>query len=150
MKATFQAAAAALLLLLVAAPLASSEAGWNDPNIVLEGNPQKWVQLEEPAPGAPKPFPPLDDRWTRDDTSVVVLVASARETRCGETLFNLFSKAHNPERVYFGVVQQNAPTDEDCVEGTEVHRSCSCLGCRGTEFSSCNRALGRLYFPVFV
>jgi len=117
MKATFQAAAAALLLLLVAAPLASSEAGWNDPNIVLEGNPQKWVQLEEPAPGAPKPFPPLDDRWTRDDTSVVVLVASARETRCGETLFNLFSKAHNPERVYFGVVQQNAPTDEDCVEG---------------------------------
>ena len=68
-----------------------------------------------------------------------VLIASLRETRCPDTLVSIFTKvcilvsfllfllltlprfpispsdkAKNPERVFFGVVQQNGPGDVDC------------------------------------
>ena len=96
----------------------SGEAGWDEPNIILEGNPQHWEKIPQARPTDPKPFPPLGKLWKKKSTSIVVLVAALRETRCGSTLHNLFSKAQYPKRVFFAVVQQNEESDEDCLEGT--------------------------------
>ncbi|KAH9259096.1 hypothetical protein BASA81_002716 [Batrachochytrium salamandrivorans] len=62
-----------------------------------------------------RPPPPFDDKHTRSDTSIVVLIAALRETRLADTLVSLFSNAQHPNRVFVGVVQQNAPEDEDVV-----------------------------------
>ena len=87
------------------------EAGWNDPNIVLVNH--KWEQRIED-PNAPKPPPPYSDSWKYNDTTIIVLIASFRETRCKDTLFSFFSKAAHPNRVRIGVVQQNEQNDPDC------------------------------------
>ena len=48
---------------------------------------------------------------------ITVLVASYRETKCPQTLVNLFTKAKHPERVRIGVIQQNKAEDIDCQTG---------------------------------
>jgi len=87
---------------------------WNEPNLVLVG--KDWLIPDPPPEGAPKPHPPYDDRWKKNDTTIVALIASFRETRCGDTLYNFFTKAAHPDRVFIGVVQQNRDDDPDCVE----------------------------------
>jgi hypothetical protein len=99
--------------------------GWkvadsNMKNIVLDGDYGKqaqWFQIPEPADNAPKPPPPYDGAWKEDDTTILVMVAALRETRLVDSLLTMFSTAKNPNRVHFAVIQQNAPGDEDCVEG---------------------------------
>uniref|UniRef100_A0A7S4S1C0 Uncharacterized protein n=1 Tax=Alexandrium monilatum TaxID=311494 RepID=A0A7S4S1C0_9DINO len=96
------------------------EAGWNDLNIVLDAG--KWLKIPEPflKEGGARPHPPrmnLSDVSVRSNVSIVVLVAALRETRTVHTLEDLFAKAHNPSRVFVGVVQQNSRDDEDVVEG---------------------------------
>ena len=91
-------------------------ADWNEPNIVLqEGN---WEAIPSDTYTI-KPQPPLpyDNKYLLNDTTIIVLVASFRETRCSETLYNMFKRAEYPSRVYFGVVQQNNDDDEDCQYG---------------------------------
>ena len=94
-------------------------ADWNAPNIVIQGG--EWVQIspevyDGTSPDYPQPPPPYDDRWQKNDTKIIVLIAAFRETKCKDSLVNLFSKAAFPERVHIGLVQQNHPTeDEDCV-----------------------------------
>jgi len=91
-------------------------ADWNDKNIVLKDGHWEQVQVE-PLPGQPAPPPPRDDRWKYNETSIVVLIASFRETRCPETLHSMITKAAHPERVFAGIVQQNSAIDEDCLAG---------------------------------
>lgn len=88
-------------------------------NIVLESG--RWVALPDPFadPGAPRPYPPQKDFFqeaTRDSSSIIVLIASLRETKLVDTLITLFSRARRPERVFAGVVQQNARLDSDVLE----------------------------------
>jgi hypothetical protein len=85
---------------------------WNDPNLVLQNG--KWRVMPDPDPNAPKPHPPYDLKHTQNDTTIIVLIASFRETRCKDTLFNFMTQATFPQRVYIGVVQQNEITDPDC------------------------------------
>ena len=46
---------------------------------------------------------------------IFVSVASYRDTECTNTIDDMFSKAHQPERVFVGLVQQNKSTDPGCV-----------------------------------
>ncbi|CAM9987760.1 unnamed protein product, partial [Discosporangium mesarthrocarpum] len=64
---------------------------------------------------APLPPPPKTDSWKRSDTSIFIGVSSFRDKRCPRTLFNFYTKAKHPERIFIGVVQQNAVGDVDCV-----------------------------------
>lgn len=61
-------------------------------------------------------YPPVSDSWSRSDATVWAGIASFRDKRCGQTLFNMFSKAAHPERVTAGVVQQNEEGDPSCLE----------------------------------
>lgn len=100
--------------------IGSGGADWNAPNIVIQGG--KWVEIpDEYYDGSnlseyPQPPSPYNDNWKSNDTKIIVLIASFRETKCKYTLYNLFGKAVNPNRIYIGIVQQNTPDqDEDCV-----------------------------------
>ena len=101
-----------------AAGLDMREAQFNDKDIVLDGDPKNWRYVGD-AYVAGKPPKPYDDKWRagRTDTKIVVLIAALRESRLVDTLYDLLRKAKHPERVHFGVVQQNAATDEDCIVG---------------------------------
>eukprot|EP01083_Nonionella_stella_P137148 417375_1 len=108
-----------ILILHIHHVLSSGGADWNAPNIVIQGG--QWVEIpNEVYDGTsekyPQPPPPYTDNWKKNDTKLIVLIASFRETRCKDTLYNLFTKSFNPSRVYIGIVQQNTPdNDEDCV-----------------------------------
>eukprot|EP01041_Mallomonas_annulata_P013039 gene13039-27521_t len=73
-----------------------------------------WILYEESK--GPKPYPPKSDSWRRNDSTIFLTIASFRDKLCPVTLFNLYSKALHPERVFVGVVQQNAPEDIDCFD----------------------------------
>ena len=60
-------------------------------------------------------YPPTDS-WEKSDTTLYLGIASLRDTLCPYTLFNAYSKAAYPNRLFIGVVQQNAPEDVDCFE----------------------------------
>lgn len=45
----------------------------------------------------------------RDDETIFVSVASYRDENCPTTLKEMFSKAHRPENVFIGLVQQVLP-----------------------------------------
>ena len=64
---------------------------WDTPNILLDGNPSKWVVVPDPFTDG-KPFPPKDDKWKRADATIVVLVAALRESRLPNTLYQMLSK----------------------------------------------------------
>lgn len=61
-------------------------------------------------------YPPASDSWKRSDTKLWAGIASFRDSLCGQTLFNMFSKAAFPERITAGVVQQNEEEDESCMK----------------------------------
>lgn len=50
-----------------------------------------------------------------DENTIFVSLASYRDQECNNTLFDLFTKAKHPNRVFVGICQQNAPGDEDCI-----------------------------------
>ncbi|CAM9714604.1 unnamed protein product, partial [Ascophyllum nodosum] len=64
----------------------------------------------------PPQHPPVSDSWAKKDTKIWTGIASFRDSRCGRTLFNMFTKADNPRRVVAGVVQQNLEGDLGCLE----------------------------------
>lgn len=63
----------------------------------------------------PAQFAPESKSWGESDTTLWAGIASFRDFRCGQTLFNMFSKAEHPERITAGVVQQNEEGDEGCL-----------------------------------
>lgn len=63
----------------------------------------------------PPQFAPKSKSWAKSDTKLWAGIASFRDYRCGQTLFNMFSKAEHPERITAGVVQQNEEGDESCL-----------------------------------
>ncbi|CAN0484601.1 unnamed protein product, partial [Scytosiphon promiscuus] len=63
----------------------------------------------------PPQFAPKSKSWANSDTKLWAGIASFRDSRCGQTLFNMFSKAEHPERITAGVVQQNEEGDESCL-----------------------------------
>eukprot|EP00928_Gymnodinium_smaydae_P047277 TRINITY_DN31545_c0_g1_i1.p1 TRINITY_DN31545_c0_g1~~TRINITY_DN31545_c0_g1_i1.p1 ORF type:complete len:490 (+),score=110.96 TRINITY_DN31545_c0_g1_i1:44-1513(+) len=112
------------LCLLVACALSRKltqrKADWNDPDIVVEDH--EWFQLPTSLfeAGEPQPYAPSKsyrDESVRNASSIIVLVASHRETRTANTLHSIFQRARLPSRVFVGVVQQNDAADEDALEG---------------------------------
>ena len=90
---------------------------WLTPNIVMNKQGGQWSHVPPVKQGEGfGPVPPVDDKWRRNTSTVTVLIAALRETRCGKTLYSLFDKANHPSRVYIGVVQQNDPSDVDCLD----------------------------------
>ena len=102
------------LLLPLLCGAGEPEAGWLDPDIVLDG--EKWRHIGN-ANKAGEPPAPKTDSWTKSDTRITVLIAAWRKSRLTKTLHALLSKADHPSRVFFGVVQQHAEGDEDCMVG---------------------------------
>lgn len=105
---------------------------WLTPNIVMKKDGTGWA----PVPPVPQgagfgPIPPVDDAWRLNTSTVTVLIAALRETRCGKTLQSLFGKANYPERVFVGIVQQNAAGDVDCLdEYCELVKASGDTNCR--------------------
>ena len=64
-------------------------------------------------------LPPQNDGITHllSTTQIFVGISSLRDDRCGRTLHSLMSKAQYPQRVFFGIVQQNDDETIDCIEG---------------------------------
>ena len=85
--------------------------GWKDHNQVLVDGHWKPYPLEYLG----NPFPPVDDKWKDPDSKIVILIAALRETRLPETILSAFNNAKFPDRIFIGVVQQNAESDEDTV-----------------------------------
>ena len=85
---------------------------WLEPNIVY--NKGKWLKVVDDGQG-PQPLPPATDAHLRNSTTVLVMIAALRESRCASTLADLFAKADHPGRVHVALVQQNLPGDPDCV-----------------------------------
>lgn len=56
----------------------------------------------------------------RRDGSIIVSVASYRDSQCSLTLSDCFRKAKNPSRVFIALVQQNSPTDTDCEAAADI------------------------------
>lgn len=54
--------------------------------------------------------------------TIFVSIASYRDDECKDTVFDIFEKASNPDRIYVGVVQQNKSETESCFE--------SCAKCK--------------------
>lgn len=107
---------AALLVGLVARVLAADDVPWDEKNILLDGTPSHWVKsvIDPDAPAPPKPF---NERWKSKDATIIVEIAALRESRLVKTIYDFISKAANPDRVHFAVVQQNNAKDKDCVAG---------------------------------
>ena len=101
----------------------SAKCGGGDPCIYLgKTHDPSWIPYEESK--GPKPIPPLTDSWNRSDTSLFIAIASFRDKLCPRTLFNIFTKAEYPSRLFVGVVQQNSPEDGDCfLEYCEMMKS---------------------------
>ncbi|CAM9496518.1 unnamed protein product, partial [Heterosigma akashiwo] len=72
------------------------------------------------------PHPPKDENYSSKDTTIYVGISGFRDSRCPKTLYNLYTKAENPARVFVGLVQQNAEGDVDCVD-----KYCELMGYRG-------------------
>jgi len=94
--------------------------GWDDLNIVADGD--KWLKVPSPffKPGDKQPYPlllKLSNPEVESKASILVLIAALRETRTVHSLVSLFDQAEHPERVHVGVVQQNDEGDEDALEG---------------------------------
>eukprot|EP01065_Artemidia_motanka_P012891 TRINITY_DN17108_c0_g1_i1.p1 TRINITY_DN17108_c0_g1~~TRINITY_DN17108_c0_g1_i1.p1 ORF type:complete len:572 (+),score=23.88 TRINITY_DN17108_c0_g1_i1:48-1718(+) len=85
-------------------------------------------------PGGPRPFQPKTDLHVRRDTPVHVLLSSFRDPRCGQSVYNVFSRARYPQRMHVGIVQQNLddktdPFDCVAVYCSIVRRSGNASGC---------------------
>lgn len=51
--------------------------------------------------------------------TIFVSVASYRDDECKDTVYDMFEKASNPDRIFAGVVQQNKEQKEDCFDKCE-------------------------------
>lgn len=83
-------------------------------SIIVDANKTRFQWGDQEDIGNPPA--PFDDKHTRNDTEVVVLIAALRETRLAQTIYDMYTKAANPSRIFFGVVQQNAPDDQDILQ----------------------------------
>lgn len=89
--------------------------GWNDENMVLMHGKWMKVPMKRIYSIMPQPPQPVDSSHLSNDSTIMVLIASFRETRCKDTVFNFMNKALNPARVLIGIVQQNQAGDPDCL-----------------------------------
>lgn len=101
------------------------------PNGALH-NRQEWVPLQADDFTSGRPFPPTSASWKDPSAEIFVTITDYRDRLCGQTLYELYSKAEYPERVYVGLVQQSKPDDTDCIVSY-----CSLMGVKGTSRSSC-------------
>lgn len=55
------------------------------------------------------------ERWASE--TIFISIASYRDPECAKTVSRAFERAAEPNRVSFGIFQQNADVDVDCVAG---------------------------------
>jgi len=78
-----------------------------------------WDSKERPTPYGPygeavPPEPYL--KGSREEQTIIILLAAFRDPLCGNTLHEAFKYASYPDRIHAAVVQQNKPQDLDCLE----------------------------------
>jgi hypothetical protein len=73
-----------------------------------------WIPYEEV--GQFSPPPTKTESWKDPKATLFVMIASFRDKLCPKTLFNLYTKAKYPSRIFVGVVEQNFPDDIDCMK----------------------------------
>jgi hypothetical protein len=104
---------ATIVLLLHGASISSASSECDTGSSCIYVSKNNWVVQTEPKI---KPqYPPISESWAKPDTTLFLMIASFRDKLCPRTLFNLFTKSKYPSRIYPGVVQQNEPSDIDCV-----------------------------------
>ena len=104
-----------LFLWLASGDEAGVKCGGGDPCVYMDKN-IGWIRWRKPE-WERKPFPPKSDSWRQADSTIYLTIASFRDKLCPLTLYNLFSKARYPGRIFPGVVQQNVEgTDLDCLD----------------------------------
>ena len=52
----------------------------------------------------------------RSDDTIFISIASYRDINCSTTLSSIYENASEPDRVFVGICQQNAPDDDDCIQ----------------------------------
>lgn len=89
--------------------------GTPQPRVLVSGDNRLPINLNIQhgnAGGPPKPT----INGTVETASVFVGIAAFNDQRCGLTLYNLFSKAAHPTRVFIGVVDQLNKGVQDCLQ----------------------------------
>jgi hypothetical protein len=74
-----------------------------------------WIPRNESI-DQPQPPPIQSNSWKLNTTKIFVAISSFRDKLCPVTLFNMYTKAASPNRVFTAVIQQNIPGDLDCYE----------------------------------
>lgn len=74
-----------------------------------------WIARNE-SPTQPVPPPIRTNSWKLNTTKIFIAISSFRDKLCPITLFNMYTKATYPHRLYTAVIQQNIPGDLDCYE----------------------------------
>lgn len=88
--------------------------GGGDPCIFMDKD-TGWIGWKKPEWKAS--YEPISDSWKMPNSTLFLTIASFRDKLCPLTLYNIFSKAKYPHRIYPGVVQQNVDgIDMDCLD----------------------------------
>ena len=103
-----------ILLTIAESPTLSCRAGAGEP-CIFKGKDAGWDKFEM-GESHKSVHPVASESWKWPNTTLYLTMASYRDKLCPGTLFNLYSKAAYPERIFVGVVQQNSPGDEDCYD----------------------------------
>jgi len=107
----------ALLLLAAWGDEQEPRCGSGDPCVFMDKD-TGWVLWRKPE-WTERPYPPRSDSWKRPESTIYLSIASFRDKLCPLTLYNVFTKAKHPARIFPGVVQQNVldeGVDLDCLD----------------------------------
>ena len=78
--------------------------------------PHKWIPYEDTSYKNYHPPPIKSSSWKDEKTTLFIMIASFRDKLCPVTLFNLYTKAKYPDRIFIGLVEQTLPEDGDCLK----------------------------------
>lgn len=78
-------------------------------------NYDQWTPIDFEKTDKPRPPPSYSSSWKNKDTTIFIAISHYRDNRCGKTLFNLFTKAANPQRVHIGLVEQRKDDETVCI-----------------------------------
>jgi hypothetical protein len=65
-------------------------------------NSNEWILINENTPSKTSPPTPQTYLDQKESATIFISVSSFRDARCSVTLYNLFSKAKYPDRVFVG------------------------------------------------
>lgn len=92
-------------------------------------NADDWISIEEPIYNTiERPPQVLSNTYKDINTEIFVSIVEYRDSRCPLTLFNIFTKAANPNRIMIGLIKQ-VHTEEDSSDCVKAY----CLLMKGNK-----------------